>query len=148
MAVSSQNEQGKGVNGTDYDSYKDQTTDTLVLLFAWWPWFARLISQYTGFIPFHNYRQWHIFQNALVFGWNDGAIKKGILPAIPECPILWQDIKHYWSFGGFLGIITYEIVAYIRVVIILVLLTLLAHWGNITPEDAAKAALTQIGVVL
>lgn len=148
MAEPAPDAQGTGINGINFDAYKDQTTDTLVLLFAFWPWFARLISQYTGFIPFHNYRQWHVFQNAVVAGWNNGAIKKGVIPAIPDCPILWQDVKHYWSFGGFLGIIAYEFVAYIRVVLILTLAALLAHWGNITPADAAKIALAQLGAAI
>ena len=139
---------GTGIAGTDFDPYKDQDTDTLVLLFAWWPTLARFLSQYTGFIPFHNYRQWHVFQNACVAGWNNGAIKQGVVPAIPDCPILWQNVKHYWSFGGFVGIVVYELVAYIRVVIIISMLIILTHFGNMTPSDAAKIVLQQFGIVV
>jgi hypothetical protein len=139
---------GTGIAGTDFDPYKDQDTDTLVLLFAWWPALARFLSQYTGFTPFHNYRQWHVFEQSLTAGWNNGAIKLGFVPAIPACPILWQDVSHYWNFGGVIGIIIYELVAYIRIVIIFAMLIIMTQWGHMTPADAAKIVLQQFGIVV
>ena len=99
-------------------------------------------------LPPHNYRQWHIIEQALTAGWNNGSIKRGVVPAIPACPILWQDVSHYWNFGGILGIIAYELVAYIRVVIVIAGIILATHWNVLTPQKALTIILQQFGVIL
>lgn len=144
-----------GINGKDSDSYKDQLEDNFyynpfVLLLTLIGLIFPQVLPYRAFFPFHNYRQVHVFQNALVEGWNNGAIKKGILPAIPDCPILWQDVSHYWKFGAFLGIIAYELAAYLRVVVFLALTTVVMHGqGASIYEIAAEfmKALFPLGVL-
>jgi hypothetical protein len=148
MTAPAPDQPGTGIAGTDTDPYKDQTIDTWVLLFAWWPAFALFISQFTGFIPFHNYRQWHIFQNALKAGWNEGVIKKGIVPAIPDCPILWQDVIHYWNFGGFTGTVAYEMAANIRFILALVLMLLAQQTTHMSTGQIAVVLLQQIGITV
>jgi hypothetical protein len=144
---------GNGIAGTDFDPYAGQENDPflpnpLVLI-------CFLIGQiyppalnWMGYFPPHNYRQWHIIEQALTAGWNNGSIKKGVVPAIPACPILWQDVSHYWNFGGILGIIAYELVAYIRVVIVIAGIILATHWNVLTPQKALTIILQQFGVIL
>ncbi len=144
---------GNGVAGIDFDPYAGQEDspflpNPLVLL-------CFLIGQvyppamdWMGYFPPHNYRQWHIVEQALAAGWNNGAIKRGVVPAIPTCPILWQDVSHYWNFGGIVGILAYELVAYIRVVMVIVGLLLLVHWNTLTPQKALTIILQQFGIVV
>ena len=78
------------VIGYDYDPYDidyggyDQHTD------VWNP-----------MIPFHNYRQRHVSQNAFFTGYGS------TLP-LPKCPPLWGDVTHYWDSICFLGWLCYE----------------------------------------
>ena len=145
---------GAGIAGKDFDPYAGQETDDFLLnpfvlichILAALGFKTAL--NYCGYFPFHTYYQVHVFQNALAEGWNNGAIKSGVIPTIPACPILWQIVIHYWKFGGFLGIIAYELVAYIRVVIVISGIILAAHWNVITPQKAIAIILQQFGVTL
>ena len=145
--------QGTGVNGTDFDSYKDQLEDNVywnpgVLLLTILGYFFPALLQYRVFFPFHNYRQIHVFQNALKAGWNEGVIKKGIVPAIPDCPILWQDVIHYWNFGGFTGTVAYELAANIRFILALILMLIAQQTTHMSTGQIAVVLLQQIGITV
>lgn len=53
-------------------------------------------------IPFHNYRQRHVSQQAFYAGYGS------TLP-LPKCPPLWGDVSHYWNSMCLFGWICYEI---------------------------------------
>lgn len=73
-----------GINGVDFDAYSDP---------------SQLVDFHNTCIPFHNYRQIHISENAFVAGVEAPSIKE-----IPKCPPKWTDMSHYWgicSLGGY-----------------------------------------------
>ena len=153
MSSLTPDQQGEGIAGVNFDPYAGQENDDflpnpLVLLCHIIALVYPTALTWVGYFPPHNYRQWHIIEQSLTAGWNNGSIKRGVVPAIPSCPILWQDVSHYWDFGGILGIIAYELVAYIRIVLIISCLILLAHAGSLTPSQAITIILQQFGVVL
>lgn len=82
------------VIGVDYDPYDidyggyDQHSD------VWSP-----------NIPFHNYRQRHVSQNAFYAGY-------GATLPLPPCPKLWGDVAHYWNTMCFVGWLSYELPRY------------------------------------
>ena len=149
--------QGSGIAGTDFDPYAgQQNTDDfypnpLLSLLALIQWIASLCGwkiSITSYAPFHNYYQWHIFQNALKAGWNEGFVTKGIVPAIPDCPILWQDVLHYWNFGGFTGTVAYEVAANIRFILALVLMLIAQQTTHMSTGQIAVVLLQQIGITV
>jgi hypothetical protein len=155
MAAPAAGEQGVGVNGTDFDSYKNQLEDNFylnpfVLLLTLIGIVFPAVLPYRAFFPFHNYRQVHVAQNALPAGWNFSALKYGVVPGIPPCPILWQDVSHYWNFAGAIGVFAYLVFAFIWVHIIFVaisiMLSILVGTGVMTPEHAIRILLQQMGV--
>lgn len=144
---------GNGIAGIDFDPYAGQENspflpNPLVLLCFLIGQVYPPAMEWMGYFPPHNYRQWHIVEQSLATGWNNGAIKNGVVPAIPACPILWQDVSHYWNFGGIVGILAYELVAYIRVVMVIVGLLLLVHWNTLTPQKALMIILQQFGIII
>jgi hypothetical protein len=153
MTAPAQDAQGTGVNGKDFDSYKNQLEDNFyynpfVLLLTLIGIIFPAVLPYRACFPFHNYRQVHVFQNAITAGWNapprDSLAGKLIFPQIPDCPILWQDVSHYWIFGAAIGILMYEFLAHIRIVILIFALFQLVSLGKVSIEDAYKIALQQM----
>jgi hypothetical protein len=74
-----------GQNGYDWDGYSDP---------------CQLGDIHNANIPFHNYRQIHVSENAFVAGVEAPSIKQ-----IPACPPKWTDVAHYWvivSLAGYL----------------------------------------------
>lgn len=79
------------VIGVDYDPYDidysgyDQHTDV-----------------WNSNIPFHNYRQRHVSQQAFYTGY-------GSTFPLPKCPPLWGDVSHYWNSMCLFGWLCYEL---------------------------------------
>lgn len=96
------------------------------------------VLPYRACFPFHNYRQVHVFQNALTAGWNEGFVAKGIVPKIPDCPALWQDVRHYWNFGCLIGTIAYETASNVRFIIALLAVLYLKVSSGATLADIAE----------
>ena len=74
-----------GINGVDWDAYSDP---------------SQLVDLHSPLIPFHNYRQIHVSENAFVAGIEAQSIKQ-----IPSCPPKWTDVSHYWGIvavGGYI----------------------------------------------
>lgn len=63
----------------------------------------QFVDIHTPVIPFHNYRQIHVSENAAWEGFRATSIR-----AIPECPPLWGDVSHYWKAVSVLGYMGWE----------------------------------------
>jgi len=74
--------------GYTFDPYKDP---------------CQLVDIHSPTIPFHNYRQIHVSENAWFAGITAQSIKE-----IPQCPPLWQDVGHYWKTVALAGWMFYE----------------------------------------
>lgn len=77
-----------GKNGYDWDAYSDP---------------CQLVDIHTPLIPFHNYRQIHVSENAWFAGITAASIKE-----IPPCPPKWTDVAHYWNSVSLSGWLFYE----------------------------------------
>jgi hypothetical protein len=139
---------GTGIAGVDFDPFTGQQNvddfypNPLLSLLALIQWIAGLCGwkiSITGYAPFHNYYQWHVFEEAVTAGWSATAVG-GLgaiwFPAIPSCPILWQSVSHYWAFGGAIGILLYDLMAFIRLhlaaSLLVAALTILVSLGQLT----------------
>lgn len=146
---------GTGIAGEDFDPYAGQETDDflpnpLVLLCHIIGLIYKPAIAWSSYFPPHNYRQWHIIEQSLTVGFNapsrDSTVGKLLFPKIPVCPKLWQDVSHYWNFGAAIGILVYEFLAHIRIVIVIFALWNLAKLGTISVSDAYTILLQQIGI--
>ena len=61
---------------------------------------------------------------------------------------MWFDVSHYWNFGASIGILLYEVVAHIRIVIVVFGLWNLVHLGQLSLADAWRILLDQLGITL
>jgi hypothetical protein len=105
-----------------------------------------------GYFPPHNYRQWHVMEIAFWAGFDapsrDSALGKLIFPAIPKCPDMWLDVQHYWMWIAAAGILVYEILANIRILVVVFVLFRLVTAGEITAEVAYRTILGMLGVTI
>ncbi|CAK0771173.1 membrane hypothetical protein [Gammaproteobacteria bacterium] len=139
--------------GYTTDPFKGQLADDFywnpfVLLFTLLGVVFPSLTQYRTYFSFHNWRQWHVFETAITSGWNCGALKLLVVPALPECPPLFQDVPHYWKFGGFIGVVAYLVFAFLWVhlagVILSLILSALAFMGVISPSQVLTIILKSL----
>jgi hypothetical protein len=90
-------------------------------------------------IPFHNYRQIHVSQNAWWAGMRATSIKE-----IPDCPPLWGDVPHYWKTVSLAGYFGYEFLT--KDALAIKIGTVIGSAGLL--EIARKFVLPMVGVTI
>ena len=163
MTAPATDAQGEGIAGVDFNPFEGQENsdflwNPLVLLCHIIALLYKPALGWVGYFPPHNYLQWHVLEAAITDGFNapprddQGVLAKLKFPKIPDCPKLWQPVFHYWNFGGFMGILVYETLAFIRIeflrIVIVVALLIAIRLGQMTPQQAMAVILQQLGIVV